>query len=272
MTRIAVVGGGRIGEALVAGLLEAGRAPKDLVVVETHAPRAAQLAERFKVRVSASTSDAVVGADIVVLAVKPTVVDSVLADLSKADLDSGREQVLVSLAAGITTSHLESKLPAGFPVVRVMPNTPMLVGQGMSVQAPGRYADPEQLELVGEMLEAVGKVVTVPETQMDAVTAVSGSGPAYFFLVVEAMIDAGVGLGLTREIATELVVQTMIGSAALIDESGQNAVDLRAAVTSPGGTTAAALRELERGAIRSTFIEALQAAKRRSVEQGASSE
>lgn len=272
MTRIAVVGGGRIGEALVAGLLESGRAIKDLVVVEPVAARAAQLAERFKVRVSGSVADAVEGADIVVIAVKPGVVDSVLTDLSKADLENGRDQVLVSLAAGISTARLESKLPAGFPVVRVMSNTPMLVGQGMSVQSPGRYAKPEQLEQVGEMLEAVGKVVTVPEAQMDAVTAVSGSGPAYFFLVVEAMINAGVGLGLTREVSSELVVQTMIGAAALLDETGQSAAELRAAVTSPGGTTAAALRELERGALRSTFTEALHAAKRRSAEQGATNE
>ncbi|MEV0076537.1 pyrroline-5-carboxylate reductase [Nocardia neocaledoniensis] len=272
MTRIAVVGGGRIGEALVAGLLESGRATKDLVVAEPVAPRAAQLAERFKIRVTGSIADAVVGADIVVLAVKPGDVDSVLSDLSKADLESGHEQVLVSLAAGITTARLESRLPAGFAVVRVMPNTPMLVGQGMSVISPGRYTDPEQLELVGEMLEAVGKVVTVAESQMDAVTAVSGSGPAYFFLVVEAMIDAGVSLGLTREVATQLVVQTMIGSAALLDETGQNAVDLRAAVTSPGGTTAAALRVLERHALRSAFTEALHASKQRSAEQGASNE
>ncbi|MFC4375847.1 pyrroline-5-carboxylate reductase [Nocardia halotolerans] len=272
MTRIAVVGGGRIGEALIAGLLESGRAAKDLVVVENLAPRAAQLAERFKIRVSGSVADAVVGADIVVIAVKPTVVDSVLTDLSKSDLDNGRDQVLVSLAAGVSTSRLESKLPAGFPVVRVMPNTPMLVGQGMCVQAPGRYAKSEQLEQVGEMLEAVGKVVTVPESQMDAVTAVSGSGPAYFFLVVEAMVDAGVGLGLTREVANELVVQTMIGASALLDETGQSAVDLRAAVTSPAGTTAAALRELERGALRSTFAEALHAAKQRAHEQGGSGE
>ncbi|MFC4126016.1 pyrroline-5-carboxylate reductase [Nocardia rhizosphaerae] len=272
MTRIAVVGGGRIGEALVAGLLESGRATKDLVVVEPTAARAATLAERFKIRVTDSVGDAVVGADIVVLAVKPNDVDTVLNDLSKSELDTGREQILVSLAAGVTTARLENRLPAGFAVVRVMPNTPMLVGQGMCVLTPGRYADPEQLELVGEMLEAVGRVVTVTESQMDAVTAVSGSGPAYFFLVVEAMVDAGVSLGLTRDVATQLVNQTMIGSAALLEETGQSAVDLRAAVTSPGGTTAAALRVLERGALRSTFIEALHASKQRSAEQGASNE
>ncbi|MEV2220789.1 pyrroline-5-carboxylate reductase [Nocardia vinacea] len=269
MTRVAVIGGGRIGEALIAGLLESGRAAKDLVVVETHADRAELIGDRFGVRVTDSISDAIVGADVLVIAVKPGDVDTVLTQLGKAELDADRDQILVSLAAGVPTARLENKLPAGFPVVRVMPNTPMLVGQGMSVLAPGRYARPEQLAEVTELLAAVGKVATVTEAQMDAVTAVSGSGPAYFFLVVEAMVDAGVGLGLTRDVATELVVQTMLGSAALLESSGQTAAELRAAVTSPAGTTAAAVRELERGGVRSAFLEALHAAKQRSAEQGA---
>ena len=269
MTRIAVIGGGRIGEALIAGLLESGRASKDLVVVETYKDRAELIAERFGVRVTDSVTDAAVGADLLVIAVKPGDVDTVLTQLGKADLGGDKDQVLVSLAAGVPTARLEAKLPAGFPVVRVMPNTPMLVGQGMSVLASGRYTRPEQLALVNELLAAVGRVATVAEAQMDAVTALSGSGPAYFFLVVEAMVEGGVGLGLTREVATQLVVQTMIGSAALLDDSGQSAVELRAAVTSPAGTTAAALRELERGGLRSAFMEALHAAKDRSAEQGA---
>ncbi|WP_194831994.1 pyrroline-5-carboxylate reductase [Nocardia sp. XZ_19_369] len=274
MTRIAVIGGGRIGEALIAGLLESGRLAKDLVVVETFPERGAQIAERFGVRVTDSVADAAVGADLLVVAVKPADVDAVMTALGKAALSddpsvgNDRDQILVSLAAGVPTARLEAKLPAGFPVVRVMPNTPMLVGQGMSVIAPGRHTRPPQLELVTEVLGAVGKVVTVAESQMDAVTAVSGSGPAYFFLVVEAMVDAGVGLGLTREVATQLVVQTMVGAAALLDESEQSAVELRAAVTSPAGTTAAAIRELERGGVRSAFLEALHAAKQRSAEQG----
>ncbi|MEV0297976.1 pyrroline-5-carboxylate reductase [Nocardia sp. NPDC050710] len=269
MTRIAVIGGGRIGEALIAGLLESGRVSKDLVVVETHPDRAELIASRFGVRVTDSVADAAVGADLLVIAVKPGDVDTVLTQLGKAELNTGdRDQVLVSLAAGVPTARLEAKLPAGFPVVRVMSNTPMLVGQGMSVLAPGRYARSEQLALITEVLAAVGKVVTVSESQMDAVTAVSGSGPAYFFLVVEAMVEAGVGLGLTRDVATQLVVQTMVGSAALLDESGQPAEELRAAVTSPAGTTAAAVRELERGGVRSAFLEALHAAKQRSAEQG----
>ncbi|GAB2542705.1 pyrroline-5-carboxylate reductase [Nocardia heshunensis] len=272
MTRIAVIGGGRIGEALIAGLLESGRANKDLVVVEPVAARAELLADRFGIRATDSIAEAAKSADVIVIAVKPNDVDGVVGELGKAELGDEHDQVLVSLAAGVPTARMESKLPAGFPVVRVMSNTPMLVGQGMSAIAAGRYARKEQLTLVTEMLESVGKVVTVAESQMDAVTAVSGSGPAYFFLIVEAMVDASVGLGLTRDVATKLVVQTMLGSAALLDESGQSAPELRAAVTSPAGTTAAGLRELERGAVRSAFHDALHAAKRRSMELGAAAD
>ncbi|MGW4246148.1 pyrroline-5-carboxylate reductase [Nocardia sp. NPDC004722] len=272
MTRIAVIGGGRIGEALIAGLLESGRANKDLVVVEPVPARAELLADRFGIRATDSIAEAAKSADLIVIAVKPNDVDGVVAELGKAELGDEHDQVLVSLAAGVPTARMESKLPAGFPVVRVMSNTPMLVGQGMSAIAAGRYARKEQLTLVTEMLESVGKVVTVAESQMDAVTAVSGSGPAYFFLIVEAMIDASVGLGLTRDVATQLVVQTMLGAAALLDESGQSAPELRGAVTSPAGTTAAGLRELERGAVRSAFHDALHAAKRRSMELGATAD
>ncbi|MFF3571718.1 pyrroline-5-carboxylate reductase [Nocardia jiangxiensis] len=264
MTRIAVIGGGRIGEALLAGLLESGWATKDLVVVETMAARAELLSERLGIRVTDDVTDAATGADLLVVAVKPGDVDGVLAEVSKVDQDDARDRVLVSVVAGMTTARLEAKLPAGFPVVRVMPNTPMLVGQGMSAIAGGRHADAAQLEQVSELMAAVGKVVTVTESKMDAVTAVSGSGPAYFFLVVEAMVEAGVGMGLSRDVATQLVVQTMLGSAALLDESGQDAAELRAAVTSPAGTTAAAVREMERAGLRSAFIEGLNAARDRS--------
>ncbi|MEU6585207.1 pyrroline-5-carboxylate reductase [Nocardia sp. NPDC046763] len=269
MTRIAVIGGGRIGEALIAGLLESGRANKDLVVVEPVPARAELLADRFGIRATDDIADAAKSAELIVIAVKPNDVDGVVVELGKAELGDDHDQVLVSLAAGVPTARMESRLPAGFPVVRVMSNTPMLVGQGMSAIAPGRYARKEQLALVTEMLESVGRVVTVAESQMDAVTAVSGSGPAYFFLIVEAMIDASVGLGLSRDVATQLVTQTMLGSAALLEESGQSAAELRAAVTSPAGTTAAGLRALERGAVRSAFHDALDAARRRSAELGA---
>lgn len=271
MTRIAVIGGGRIGEALVAGLLEAGRATKDLVVAEQMPARAKELAQEFGVRVT-TVADAAEGADVIVVAVKPGDVDAVMSALSEVELDAEREQLLVSLVAGIPTNRYEPKLPAGFPVIRVMSNTPMLVGEGMSVLAPGRYVKDAHLDLVRDVLQSVGKVVTVAETQMDAVTAVSGSGPAYFFLVVEAMVDAAVGLGLSRKTATELVVQTMIGSAAMLDRSNEDAHELRAAVTSPAGTTAAALRVLEQKGLRSAFIEALHAARDRSAQQGVTNE
>lgn len=272
MTRIAVIGGGKIGEALVSGLLQNGYATKDLVVAEKLPGRAEELARDYSIRVTDSTEDAVEGADVIVVAVKPSDVDAVVTAAASTDLGGDTEQVLVSLVAGVTTARYENKLPAGFPVVRVMPNTPMLVGQGASVLAAGRHVRPEHLDLVREILGSVGTVSVVPESQIDAVTAVSGSGPAYFFLVAEAMIDAGVALGLGRAVATELVVQTMTGSAAMLAESGERAADLRAAVTSPGGTTAAAVRELERGGVRTAFYEALEAARARSAQLGSSGE
>lgn len=267
MTRIAVIGGGRIGEALIAGLLESGHAVRDLVVAEKSETRAAEIAKDFGV-LTTTIADACEGADVIVLAVKPGDVEAVLNQITKIDLNSDLEQLIVSLAAGVPTAKFEPKLPAGFPVVRAMPNTPMLVGEGVSVLSPGRYARAEHLELVRSILSAVGKVVVVKEHQLDAVTAVSGSGPAYFFLVAEAMIDAGVGLGLTREVASALVVQTMVGSAAMLDRSDESAAELRYAVTSPGGTTAAAIREFERNGLRAAFFDALGAANTRAGEMG----
>ncbi|MDZ7929920.1 MAG: pyrroline-5-carboxylate reductase [Rhodococcus sp. (in: high G+C Gram-positive bacteria)] len=271
MTRIAVIGGGRIGEALIAGLLESGHAVRDLVVAEKSEARAKEIAKEFGV-LTTTVGDASEGADVIVLAVKPADVEAALTEITKIELDGDREQLIVSLAAGVPTTKFEPKLPAGFPVVRVMPNTPMLVGEGVSVLAPGKYARAEHLELVRSILSAVGKVVVVKENQLDAVTAVSGSGPAYFFLVAEAMIDAGVGLGLSRDVASALVVQTMVGSGAMLDRSDESASELRYAVTSPGGTTAAAVRELERKGLRAAFFDALGAANARSTEMGITAE
>ncbi|WP_072690718.1 pyrroline-5-carboxylate reductase [Rhodococcus marinonascens] len=271
MTRIAVIGGGRIGEALISGLLQAGHAVRDLVVAESYSARAEELAAAYSVRVT-TTADAAEGADVIVIAVKPDDVEDALTEVSTVDLDGEREQLLVSLVTGVATSFYEVRLPAGFPVVRVMPNTPMLVGEGVSVLAPGRHVKKGHLELVRGVLSSVGKVVVVPESQIDTVTAVSGSGPAYFFLVAEAMIDAGVGFGLTRATASELVIQTMVGAAAMLDQSGESATELRAAVTSPGGTTAAAVRQLERNGLRTAFFDAIESAKLRSAELGATPE
>ncbi len=295
MSRIAIIGGGNIGEALISGLLRAGRQAKDIVVSEKVPARARALAEAYSIRIS-EVADAVEGADFIVVAVKPSDVENatteIAAALAKLDAEGSEretEQVLVSVAAGVSTGFFESKLAAGAPVVRVMPNAPMLVGAGVSALAKGRFANDEQLSAVAELLESVGTVITVAESQMDTVTAISGSGPAYFFLLVEALVDAGVASGLTRPVATDLVIQTMAGSAAMLlerAESDENrapglqtrtevdttAAELRATITSPGGTTAAALRELERGGLRASVYAAVDAAKTRSEQLGITSE
>ncbi|AKP59907.1 Probable pyrroline-5-carboxylate reductase ProC [Mycobacteroides abscessus subsp. abscessus] len=295
MSRIAIIGGGNIGEALISGLLRAGRQAKDIVVSEKVPARARALADAYSIRIS-EVADAVEGADFIVVAVKPSDVESatteIAAALAKLDAEGSEretEQVLVSVAAGVSTGFFESKLAAGAPVVRVMPNAPMLVGAGVSALAKGRFANDEQLSAVAELLESVGTVITVAESQMDTVTAISGSGPAYFFLLVEALVDAGVASGLTRPVATDLVIQTMAGSAAMLlerAESDENrapglqtrtevdttAAELRATITSPGGTTAAALRELERGGLRASVYAAVDAAKTRSEQLGITSE
>lgn len=275
MARIAIIGGGNIGVALLSGLLDSGREAKDLAIAELNPSRAQHLSQTYGVRVG-NVADTADNADYVIIAVKPGDVDAVVETLSElaTSADSGSaEQVVVSVAAGVTTEHLEAKLPAGSPVVRVMPNTPMLVGAGISALARGRFATDQQLADVSTIFDAVGTVLTVPESQMDAVTAVSGSGPAYVLLLAEAMVDAGVAAGLPRAVSTELVSKTLAGSAAMLldriagsDSGGMDtsAAQLRASVTSPGGTTAAGLRELERGGLRAAVDAAVAAAKTRS--------
>ncbi|MCW2565199.1 MAG: pyrroline-5-carboxylate reductase [Mycobacterium sp.] len=290
MPRIAIIGGGSIGEALLSGMLRAGRQVKDLVVAEKFPDRAKYLSETYSVLVT-TVADAVDTATYVIVAVKPAdagiVTGEIAAAVAKAESDT-TEQVFVSVVAGVTTEFYENKLPAGSPVIRVMPNAPVVVGGGVSALARGRFATEEQLKEVSAIFDAVGGVLTVPESQLDAVTAVSGSGPAYFFLLVEALVDAGVGAGLTRSVATDLVVQTMAGSAAMLLErldeaqpAGDSALgtamdttaaQLRATVTSPGGTTAAGLRELERGGLRTAVAAAVEAAKNRSEQLGITSE
>ncbi|MGQ0573415.1 MAG: pyrroline-5-carboxylate reductase [Pseudonocardia sp.] len=264
MTRIAVLGAGKIGEALLAGLLAAGRAPDDLVFSERHPERAAELTARLGVA-SGPVGVAVAGAGMVVVAVKPQDIVPVLHELAAAILPG---TLVVSLCAGLPTSLFEGALPAGTPVVRVMPNTPMLVGEAMSAVSAGSHASAAQLDEVEKMLGAVGRVVRVPESQQDAVTALSGSGPAYFFFLVEAMIDAGILLGLPRAVAADLIVQSAFGAACMLRESSDHPVILREAVTSPAGTTIAAIRELERHGVRAALIAAIEAARDRSVELG----
>ncbi|MGV9858968.1 pyrroline-5-carboxylate reductase [Gordonia sp. NPDC003425] len=257
--RIAIIGGGKIGEALLAGLMGAGTPAKNLVMAEKNEKRSTEIADEYGVLVS-DIRAAAEGAQYVFLAVKPEDVDAVLRQLSSADDPGESERVTVSLVAGLPTARYEQVLQAGSPVVRVMPNTPMLVNEAMSAVSAGRHVDAEQLGAVVRLLESVGKVTVIPERLMDAVTALSGSGPAYVFLMAESMIDAGVALGLSRQQATEMTVQTIRGAGILMSDSGLSPVDLRAAVTSPGGTTAAAIRELESGGLRAAMYRATEAA------------
>jgi pyrroline-5-carboxylate reductase len=284
VSRIAIIGGGNIGEALLSGLLRSGRQVNDIAVAERVPSRMRYLSETYPVLVT-NVADAVKSADFVIVAVKPSDVDSVtdeIADAVARDKADSVERVFVTVVAGVSTAYFEAKLPAGAPVVRVMPNAPMVVGAGVSAIAKGRFATQEELNEVSAVFDSVGRVLTVPESQLDAVTAVSGSGPAYFFLMVEALVDAGVAAGLSRPVATDLVVQTMAGSAAMllerVEEGGVAAdVDttparLRATVTSPAGTTAAGLAELERGGLRAAVIAAVAAAKSRAGQLGITSE
>ncbi|GAA4850785.1 pyrroline-5-carboxylate reductase [Pseudonocardia benzenivorans] len=266
MTRIAVLGAGKIGEALLSGLLASGRPASELVFTERHAERAAELTERLGIA-SADVAGAAAAADVVVVAVKPQDIAPVLGEL-KGAIRPGT--LVVSLCAGLPTALFEGGLPDGTPVVRVMPNTPMLVGEAMSAVSPGAHATAEHVGTVVDMLAAVGRVVQVPESQQDAVTALSGSGPAYFFFLVEAMIDAGILLGLPRAVAADLIVQSAYGAASMMRESDDHPVLLREAVTSPAGTTIAAIRELERHGVRAALIAAIEAARDRSVELGRS--
>ena len=261
MGTVAILGAGVMGETLLSGLVRSGRSADDLVVTARRPERADELKERYGVRVLGNV-EAAQAADTLVLTVKPqdmgALVEQIRDHVSPGNL-------VVSLAAGIPTAFLESRLPDGVAVVRVMPNTPALVDQGMAAVSAGRSADAAHLDEASELLRSCGRVVQVAEKHQDAVTAISGSGPAYIFYVVEAMIEAGVVLGLPRPTATELVVQTLFGAATMMRETGQHPTVLREQVTSPGGTTAAAIRQLEDHKVRAAFITAMEAARDRSV-------
>jgi pyrroline-5-carboxylate reductase len=256
----AIIGAGVMGETLLSGLIRAGRNVDDLLVGEKRPERDAELEERYGVAV-VSNVEAAQKAGTLALVVKPQDMDDLLKEIG-AVVRPG--QLVVSLAAGITTAFLEARLPEGVAVVRVMPNTPALVDEGMAAISRGSHCDEEHLVEAESLMASIGRVIRVPEKQQDAVTAVSGSGPAYIFFVVEAMIEAGVHLGLPRATAAELVVQTVVGSAKLLRETGEHPVVLRERVTSPAGTTAAAVRELEDHKVRAAFLTALEAARDRS--------
>ncbi len=264
MSRLAVLGGGKMGEALLAGLLASGwRAASEVIVTARSQERLEHLRETYGVEVTPDNSAAISGAEVVVAAVKPQDIEALLAAIS-ADLHA--EQTLLSVVAAIPTSFIEARLAEPVPVVRAMPNTPSVVHEGMAGIAAGRHADEAHLKLASDVLSHVGRVIVVPENYLDAVTAISGSGPAYFALLAEAMIEAGILLGLSREISTTLVVQTMLGSAKLLRDEQMHPVELREMVTSPGGTTIRAIHVLEQSGVRAAFLNAIQAAMDRSRE------
>jgi pyrroline-5-carboxylate reductase len=261
---IAFLGGGRMGEALVAGLLRANaRTPEEILVTCRREERARELAERHGVATSLDNAEACRFAEVLVLITKPQDIEMLLQEIGE---HVHPDHLVVSFAAGIRTSFVEQHLVPDVPVVRVMSNVPVMVDEAMSVIAPGRHAEDKHLAITEELLGAVGRVMRLQERYLDAVTATSGSGPAYFFLLAEAMIEACILLGLSRDVATELIVQTMLGSAKMLRDTGTHPVELREMVTSPGGTTIEAIRRLEEAGVRAAFLNAIDAARKRSEE------
>ena len=261
---IALLGAGKLAEALLSGMLRAGHAPSDLLVTVRRPQRGEELSTRYGVGV-ASNADAAAKADVLLLTVKPQDMAVLLEEI--ADVVT-RDRLVVSMAAGTPTAAIERRLAPGTPVVRVMTNTPVLVDEAMSVLSGGSHVREEHLARAEALLAPVGKVVRVAEKMQDAVTALSGSGPAYFYYLVEAMIDAGILLGIPRAVAADLLVQTALGSAVMLRDTGEHPVRLREDVTSPGGTTINAIRELERHGVRAAMLAAIEAARDRARELG----
>jgi pyrroline-5-carboxylate reductase len=261
---IAILGAGKMGEALLSGLLRAGRAPSGVLAVVRRQERAAQLRDAYGIGL-VSAAEAAKCADTLILTVKPQDMPALLDEIAP-HMPAGK--LVISVAAGITTAFIEDRLHGDVPVVRVMSNTPVLVDEAMSVISPGLHARREHLELAEELLRPVGKVLRIPESQQDAATALSGSGPAYVYFLVEAMVDAGILLGMPRGTALEMVTQAVYGAATMLRDSGEHPVILREAVTSPAGTTISAIRELERHGVRAAFLAAIEAARDRGAELG----
>ncbi|GAB2820122.1 pyrroline-5-carboxylate reductase [Actinocorallia aurea] len=256
---IAILGTGKMGEALLSGLLRAGRKPEEVLVTARRPERARLLHERYGVG-SVGNAEAAAKASVLVLAVKPQDMGALLSEVGEHVAPS---TLVVSMAAGITSAFIEERIASDAPVVRVMSNTPVLVDEAMSVISAGSHATEEHLRLAEELLSPVGKVTRIPESLQDAATALSGSGPAYFYYLVEAMVDAGILLGMPRAAALDMVIQSAVGAAVMLRDSGEHPVLLREAVTSPGGTTISAIRELERHGVRAAVLEAIEAARNR---------
>ncbi len=262
--RVAFLGGGNMGEALISGLIRSGgRTADEIMVTARRDERARELAGKYGIVAILDNPEAVRWADVLVLMPKPQDMEALLAQI-RAHVTPA--DTVISFAAGVRTSFVEKHLVDDVPVVRVMSNVPVMVDEAMSVVAAGRHAEERHMASAEELLGYVGKVLRLKENHLDAVTATSGSGPAYFFLLAEAMIEACILLGLSRDVATELIIQTMLGSAKMLRDTGKHPVELREMVTSPGGTTIAAIRHLEEAGVRAAFLNAIDAARKRSEE------
>jgi pyrroline-5-carboxylate reductase len=258
---IAILGTGKMGEALLSGLLRAGHPAGEVLAVARRPERAAELRERYGVQ-TPDAAEAAKTAGTLVLAVKPQDMGALLDEIA-AFVPASADRLVISVAAGITTAFIGRRLTGDVPVVRVMSNTPVLVDQAMSVISAGPHATEEHLRRTEKLLRPVGKVLRIPESQQDAATALSGSGPAYVYFLVEAMVDAGILLGVPRATAMEMVTQAVYGAATMLRDSGEHPVILREAVTSPGGTTISAIRELEKHGVRAAFLAAIESARDR---------
>lgn len=261
-SNLAVLGCGKLGEILISGLIGSGwRSPEQLFVTARREERVEELRVKYGVNASTSNPEAAREARVLVVSVKPQDMDGLLTQITDS---VSREHLVISVAAAIPTRFIERRLVEGVPVVRAMPNAPAQVREGVAAICPGTHASDDDLKVAEDVLSHVGSVVRLTEPYMDAVTAVSGSGPAYFALLAEAMVDAGIMLGLSRSVSTQLVVQTMLGTATLLRDAQMHPVELREAVTSPGGTTIMAIRELEQAGVRAALLNAIQAAMERS--------
>jgi pyrroline-5-carboxylate reductase len=268
--RVAFLGAGKMGEALVSGLIRSGgRTAEEITVTARREERVRELQEHQGVQATLSNAEAAGWARTLVLTVKPQDMEALLDQIAGHVTP---DHLVITFAAGIRCSFIESRLPAGIPVVRVMSNVPVLVDEAMTAVSAGTHAEDKHLAVAEELLGSVGRVIRVSETSQDAVTATSGSGPAYFALLAEAMIDACILLGLSRDVATELIVQTMLGTAKMLRDTGMHPVEIREMVTSPGGTTIAAIRHLEQAGVRAAFLNAIDAARQRSTELAKGSE
>ena len=262
--KFGIIGGGVMGEALLSRLIERKiYQPTDILVSEPQSSRRNYFTQQYGVGVTAENQQvAQAASEVLFLAIKPQVFDTVAAQLSGVAIPS----LVISILAGVTLSKLEAAFP--MPVIRAMPNTPATIGAGITAVAGGKYVQPHHLDQARQIFKAVGEVVEVPEAMMDAVTGLSGSGPAYVAIMLEALADGGVAAGLPRAVASELALQTVLGTTQLLKESRMHPAELKDRVTSPGGTTIAGISELERSGFRSALIEAVKAAERRAKELG----